>query len=181
MALVVKSPPANAGDIRDMGSIPGSGRSPGGGHGNPLQILPGESPWTVEPGGLQFTGSQSRTRPKRLSVHPLLLIFQNDKMHLNTWCVLYNTHSSLMLQKLSDLPGHPEISSARLSVGPAGRGSILVCFLVHSSSHRKQTRDFIFQQLPELRQHFPLGPLLCSLEILGWCDYPFGCWRLHGW
>ena len=36
MALVVKNPPANAGDIRDTSSIPGSGRSPGGGHGNPL-------------------------------------------------------------------------------------------------------------------------------------------------
>ena len=35
-ALVVKSPPANAGDIRDAGSIPGSGRSHGGGHGHPL-------------------------------------------------------------------------------------------------------------------------------------------------
>ena len=34
---VVKNPPANAGDIRDTGSIPGSGRSPGGGKGNPLQ------------------------------------------------------------------------------------------------------------------------------------------------
>ena len=37
MALVVKNPPANAGDIRDVGSILGSGRSPRGGHGNPLQ------------------------------------------------------------------------------------------------------------------------------------------------
>ena len=36
MALVVKNLPANAGDIRDVGLIPGSGRSPGGGHGNPL-------------------------------------------------------------------------------------------------------------------------------------------------
>ena len=34
---MVKNLPANAGDIRDLGSIPGSGRSPGGGHGNPLQ------------------------------------------------------------------------------------------------------------------------------------------------
>ena len=32
-----KNPPANAGNIRDVGSIPGSGSSPGGGHGNPLQ------------------------------------------------------------------------------------------------------------------------------------------------
>ena len=37
VALVVKNPPANAGDTRDTGSIPASGRSPGGGHGNPLQ------------------------------------------------------------------------------------------------------------------------------------------------
>ena len=34
---VVKHPPASAEDIRDVGSIPGSGRSPGGGNGNPLQ------------------------------------------------------------------------------------------------------------------------------------------------
>ena len=35
---VVKNLPANAGDARDMGSIPGSGRSPGVGNGNPLQF-----------------------------------------------------------------------------------------------------------------------------------------------
>ena len=37
MVLLVKNPPANAGDVRNTGSIPGSGRSPGGGNGNPLQ------------------------------------------------------------------------------------------------------------------------------------------------
>ena len=37
VALVVKSLLAKAGDVRDAGSIPGSGRSPGGGNGNPLQ------------------------------------------------------------------------------------------------------------------------------------------------
>ena len=36
MVLVVKNPPANAGGIRDIGLIPGLGRSPGGGRGNPL-------------------------------------------------------------------------------------------------------------------------------------------------
>ena len=35
--IVIKNPPANAGDIRDTGLIPGLGRSPGGGHGNPRQ------------------------------------------------------------------------------------------------------------------------------------------------
>ena len=34
---MLKNPPADAGDIRATGSIPGSGRSPGGGHGQPLQ------------------------------------------------------------------------------------------------------------------------------------------------
>ena len=37
MVLVVKNPPAIAGYLRDRGLISGSGRSPGGGHGNPLQ------------------------------------------------------------------------------------------------------------------------------------------------
>ena len=37
MVLVVRNPLANAGDIRDKSSIPGLGRSPGGGHGNPFQ------------------------------------------------------------------------------------------------------------------------------------------------
>ena len=41
---MVKSPPANVGDIRDVGSIPGSGRSPGRGHGNPLQYSYLENP-----------------------------------------------------------------------------------------------------------------------------------------
>ena len=43
-SLVVKSPHANAGDIRDSGLIPGSGRSPGGSHGSPLQYSWPENP-----------------------------------------------------------------------------------------------------------------------------------------
>ena len=44
MALELKDLPANAGDVRDLSSIPGSGRSPGGGHGNPLQYSCLENP-----------------------------------------------------------------------------------------------------------------------------------------
>ena len=44
MALVVKNPPGSVGDIRDMDSIPRLGRSPGGGHGNPLQYSCLENP-----------------------------------------------------------------------------------------------------------------------------------------
>ena len=43
-ALVVKNPPANPGDIRDGSSVPGSGRSPGGGHSNLLQYSCLENP-----------------------------------------------------------------------------------------------------------------------------------------
>ena len=44
VVLVVKNPPANAGDLREVGLIPGSGRCPGGRHGNPLQYSCLESP-----------------------------------------------------------------------------------------------------------------------------------------
>ena len=46
--LIVKNPPVNAGDIRDGGWIPGSGRAPGGAHGNPLQYSCLENPMDRE-------------------------------------------------------------------------------------------------------------------------------------
>ena len=67
---MVKNPPANAGDITDTGLIPGSGRSPGGGHGNPLQYSCQENPmdrgaWWATVHGV----AQSRTQLKQLSMH----------------------------------------------------------------------------------------------------------------
>ena len=57
--LVVKNPTANAGDGGDVGLIPGLGRSPGRGNGNPHSIfLAPEIPWSEKPGGLQSMGSQ---------------------------------------------------------------------------------------------------------------------------
>ena len=69
VALVVKNPSANAGDIRDAVSIPGSGRSPGGGHGNPLQYSCLENPmdrgaWWATVHGV----AQSRTRLSNLHI-----------------------------------------------------------------------------------------------------------------
>ena len=52
---MVKSPPANAGDSRDVGSIPGLGRPPGG---RKIRILAWEISRAEEPGGLQSMGSQ---------------------------------------------------------------------------------------------------------------------------
>ena len=68
MALVVKSLPANVGDIRDAGSIPGLGRSPGGGNGNPLQYSclenrMGRGAWPA----IVHRIAKSRTRLKRLN------------------------------------------------------------------------------------------------------------------
>ena len=70
MAPVVRNLPVNAGDIRDGGSVPGWGRCPGGGHGNPLQYSCLESPmhrgaWRAIVLGV----TQSRTQLKQLSVH----------------------------------------------------------------------------------------------------------------
>ena len=65
---MVKNPPANAGDIRDMGSFPGSGRSPGGEHGNPLWYSCLENP--MDRGAWWVTVhkiTMSQTQLKRLS------------------------------------------------------------------------------------------------------------------
>ena len=70
VVLVVKNPPANAGDIRDVSSIPGPGRSPAGGHGNPLQYSCLEKP--MNRGVWQATVhrvAKSWTRLNQLSMH----------------------------------------------------------------------------------------------------------------
>ena len=56
---VVKNLPANAGNIRNAGPIPGSGRFPEEGYGNHSSILAWRIPWTEEPGGLQSIALQS--------------------------------------------------------------------------------------------------------------------------
>ena len=58
MALAVKNPPANAGDIRDMGLIPGLGRSLEKKMATHSSILAWEIPWTEETGRLQSMRSQ---------------------------------------------------------------------------------------------------------------------------
>ena len=63
VALVVKNPPANAGDTRDLGSIPGSGRPPGEGSGSPLQYSCLENPMDRGAWGATVHGvTKSRTQ-----------------------------------------------------------------------------------------------------------------------
>ena len=67
---MVKNPPANAGDLRDTGSIPESGRSTGGGHGNPLQYSCLED--HMDRGAWQapvYRVSKSQIQLKPLSTH----------------------------------------------------------------------------------------------------------------
>ena len=78
LVLVAKNPPASAGDLRDMGSIPGSGRSPEGGYGVPLQYSCLETPmdrgaWWAAVHRI----ARSWTLLKRLSMHTYVHIYRH--------------------------------------------------------------------------------------------------------
>ena len=65
--MVKKNPPANAGDVRDMGSIPGSGKSPGGGQ-PPPGFLPGESHGQRNLAGYSSWGCKELDMTERLTL-----------------------------------------------------------------------------------------------------------------
>ena len=62
MTLMIKNLSASAGEIRDLGSVPGSGRSPGGGTGNRLHYFCLENPMDRETCGLESIGLQESNR-----------------------------------------------------------------------------------------------------------------------
>ena len=65
---VKKNPPASAGNVRDAGSVPWSGRSSGEGNGTLLQYPCWEIPGTEKPGGLQSIGSQRISMMEHLCI-----------------------------------------------------------------------------------------------------------------
>ena len=81
VALVVKNLPANAGDLRDEGSIPGLGRSPGEGHGNPIQYSCLEN--LMDRGACGVCGvAKSWTRLSDLYFHfPLIQYNYHNQIH----------------------------------------------------------------------------------------------------
>ena len=92
MALVVKNLSANAGDIRDTGSNPESGRCPGGGHGNTLQYSWLEN--AMDRGAWRATVhrvSKSQTQLKRLRTHSTIDPWENTHTHTHT-----HTHNPYM-------------------------------------------------------------------------------------
>ena len=70
VVLVVKKLASNAGGVRDVGSIPGLGRSPGGGHGNPLQYSCLENPMDRAWWAIVCRVAKSQTRLKQVSTAP---------------------------------------------------------------------------------------------------------------
>ena len=76
MAPVVKNLSANAGDLRDMGSISGSGRSPGEGHGNPLQYSCLENPLDRGAWHGQSMGSHRLDTTEQLTLYVALALLE---------------------------------------------------------------------------------------------------------
>ena len=89
MAPVEKNPPANAGDISDVGWIPGSGICPGGGHGNPLNYSCLENP--MDKGSWQATVhrvTKSQTLLKQLSTYKVIDFFSwSSKVSVSSWVI----------------------------------------------------------------------------------------------
>ena len=90
VALVVKNLPANAGDVRDVGSIPRSGRFPGVGNGSPLQYSCLENPmdrgaWWVIVHGVLKSGTQLSMRAHT-----------HTHTHTHTQCCALHSHDLLI-------------------------------------------------------------------------------------
>ena len=94
---MVQNLSASAGDIRDAGLVPGSGRFPGGGNGNPLQYSCWENP--MDRGAWQATVhrvAQSQTWLKRLSIHA----YTHTHTHTTIILILIYSKSQFKSRKL---------------------------------------------------------------------------------
>ena len=117
VALLVNNPPTNAGDLRDAGSIPGSGRSPGGGNGHPLQYSCLENP--MDRGACWATVhrvAKSQTQLKRLSTHTGILYhtlnLKSDSKTYTIWLLLISPsplQSPFLLFSLLHPLGHLDV------------------------------------------------------------------------
>ena len=124
---MVKSPPSNAGDIRDKGLIPGSGRSPGGGHGNLLQCsclenprgqrrLVGYSPWGHKESDMTerlntaqhpSIGPSRESREKVNTLRKAVSPQRICKTRNRTWgqgCLLFNRQTQLEAEEAPEYP-----------------------------------------------------------------------------
>ena len=117
MALVLKNLPANAGDIRDVVLILGWEDPLEEGIATHFRIFAWRIPWTEEPGGLQFMGSQrvGRDRTNLASMNVWMCVYIPILSHSSQgWEDLLEkeiaTHSSILAWKISwmEKPGRPQ-------------------------------------------------------------------------
>ena len=81
---MVKNPPADAGDVRDVGSIPGSGRSPGEENGNLIQDSSPENPMDRGARQVTYRVAKSQTQLKQLNTHT------RARTHTHTHPLMYS-------------------------------------------------------------------------------------------
>ena len=144
---MVKNLPANAGDVRDTGSIPASGRSPGGGHSNSLQYSCLENP--MDRGAWRAVAhrvSQSQTRLKQFSMHAYMHTGLEwgkggKRTLLNHW-VNSDLLNSLLLNRCNYLTIRAQVSSVKLHS----------CVRLYNPKDCNTPRFPVQHQLPELAQ-----------------------------
>ena len=105
VALVEKNPPANTGDIRDVDSIPGSGRSPGRRVTTHSTLLAWRIPWTEEPEGQQSMGSQRVRHNWSKSTYSVPVLLEPSRALFLSIFLKSSTKSEVCL--LGKIPGTP--------------------------------------------------------------------------
>ena len=149
MALVVKNPPANTGDIRDAGSIPEPGRSPGEGHDNPLQYSCLENPmdreaWWATVCGLKRVGHNWR---------------DSVRTHMHT-------HTHTQLYGFSHFLTHPSLELSSLKVH-------LKCSLCSLKVHWIPTMSHVVYSFQHQEPQTPWCPLPWGKHSIKFCDNHF--------
>ena len=128
--LAKKNPTANVGDARDLGSIPGSGRSPGGGNGNPFQYS-------------CLKNSTERGSWSKVNYFPMIHLPESEKrrgfyvmiIKLKRWCEIFLCHhvAGMLLSRGAGDPG--SIPGLGRSPGK-GNGNPLQCSCLENSMDR---------------------------------------------
>ena len=144
---MVKNPAASTGDIRDMDSIPGSGRSPGWGHGNPLQYSCLKNP--IDRGAWKATVHRvttSQTELKWLSRHAIILKMKKEIKPLKQSSLLLACPEVYLLIELK-------------IILVVNEDSVLARSCPHSASSSFSIFYFTFSCSPTLSPHAEKSPV----------------------
>ena len=178
---VVKNPPTNVDDVRDVGLVPGSGRSPGVGNGTHSSILAWEIPWTEEPDRLQSMGSQKVGHDWAC---------QDDEWKLNHSSKLTSAWTFGTLSVNGILLAH-FLHSAFPGIGRVGWGdaepghrglSLGMARLGESqtSSAGPQTGEYPLPEVSMQTLSYGMRPLNITWDCTRWTLKPLSTWRGRG-